>query len=109
FKTLNQFINDIIDILKRNFHSWVVYLNWQIMSNVVTESGNYRIIIWLAPFSIKIGKSVNIDWYIVSYSIFKNIIFASFFALTIRIILFSLDRRGNHDRGLIIIFLQQIG
>ena len=79
----NHFLHKIVDIEKFHIDSRIIDSDGKIVSNIVAESGNSRIVVGAAPLSIEIGESVDENLCARFFTIPEHELFASLLALSV--------------------------
>ena len=113
FQCVQHLCHQIIDIKQFQFYRRVVYLNWQIIGQIMTECSHCRIVVWTAPLSEKIRKAVYKDPGSRLFSIPEEKLFSRQFGFSIVRTCISpqksrLNRRGQHDRATVLILFQSL-
>ena len=83
FYRIIHLTDQIINEKHFQFNRRIIYRNWQIIGNIVTESSDSTIVIWSYPFTYYIRESINQHLYPCLDSVLEEKVLARFLGKTI--------------------------
>ena len=80
---INHLLNEIINVKKFHLNRTIIYLDREVVGDVVAEGCYCRVVVGTAPFTEEVRETVDQDLCSGFRAVFKHQLFSSLFALSV--------------------------